>query len=302
VLFSSLIMLVVPAMAAGVAPEDIAVVSPPPTRRLGQAGDAPRDISPITLAVASMLGLSKVYRVGGPPAVAALAHGTESIAKVNLIAGPGHPVVQAAKLAVAPAVAVDGYYGTSEVVVIADGSADPACVAADLLAQAEHDPGRCFLVTWDRELLGRVVDQMQQQLPGLPRRPAIERALAEASAALLVRDLDEAIEVADRLASEHVSLAVDDPSAVAACLSHGGELFLGRDAPVAAGDYYAGPSHTLPTGTTARFSSGVSVYTFLKRTGTVAYPGGLPPQAADDIAAMAQAEGLEAHAASVRVR
>ena len=299
VLFSTLIMLAVPALVAGVARDRIAVVSPPPTRREGEPAG---DISGITLAVCRMLGLTRVYRIGGSAAVAALALGTQSVEAVDSIAGPGHPVVQAAKAHVRGVVGTDGFYGQSEVTVIADDSADPVRVAADLLAQAEHDPGRCFLIAWQAEVIANVLREMEQQLPQRNRRPAIERALREWSCGVLALNEDAAAEAADRLAAEHVSLAVRDPHAWMHRLRHGGEFFLGDAAPVAAGDYYAGPSHTLPTGTTARYSGGVSVYTFLKRSGTVAYPHGLSEQAIEDIALMAEAEGLDGHAHSVRVR
>ena len=299
VLFSTLIMLAVPASVAGVDIDRIAVVSPPPTRREGEAGG---DISTIMLAVCRMLGLTRVYRIGGPAGVAALAFGTDSVEPVDFIAGPGHPVVQAAKAQVRGVVGTDGFYGQSEVTVIADETADPVRVAADLLAQAEHDPGRCFLISWQADVLANILQEMKRQLPQRRRRPAIERALREWSCGVLAPDEDAAAEAADRLAAEHVSLAVREPRAWMNRLRHGGEFFLSDAAPVAAGDYYAGPSHTLPTGTTARYSGGVSVYTFLKRSGTVRYPAGLSTQAIEDIALMAEAEGLDGHAHSVRVR
>lgn len=299
VLFSSLIMLAVPAIVAGVDPKDITVVSPPPYRKDGgPAGD----ISPITLAVAHMLGIEKVYRVGGPVAVAALAYGTDTIAPVDFIAGPGHPVVQAAKLQLRGVVGTDGFYGASEIVTIADETAKPARIAADLIAQAEHDPGKCFFVTWQRSVLDAVQREVNEQLKQRGRAEAVVRALRDESCAVLVRDVSEAAAVADRFAAEHVNLAVADPDALLSRIEHGGEFFLGDTTPVAAGDYYAGPSHTLPTGTTARFTSGVSVYTFLKRSGTVAYRNGMSPQTIADIARLAEAEGLDGHAASVRVR
>lgn len=295
VLFSSLIMLAVPAVVAGVDPKDITVVSPPPYRK---DGDPAGDISPITLAVARMLGIEKVYRVGGPVAVAALAYGTDAIAPVDFIAGPGHPVVQAAKLRVNGVVGIDAFYGASEIVTIVDDACDPACVAADLIAQAEHDPGKCFLIAWDRAVIDGILAEIARQLPDRERHDAVAESLREASCALLVEDEAAAVAWSDRFAAEHVNLAVADPDALLAKLRHGGEFFLGNT-PVAAGDYYAGPSHTLPTDTTGRFTSGVSCITFMKRSGTVAYPHGLPPQAIADIAAMAEAEGLDGHAASV---
>ncbi|MFI4859395.1 MAG: histidinol dehydrogenase [Phycisphaerales bacterium JB063] len=303
VLFSSLIMLAVPAIVAGVDPKDITVVSPPPYRKEGEAGagEAAGDISPITLGVAHLLGIEKVYRVGGPVAVAALAYGTETIRPVNFIAGPGHPVVQAAKLRVNGVVGIDAFYGASEIVTVADSSCDVPSVAADLIAQAEHDPGKCFLIAWERAVIDAILAEVDRQLPDRDRREAIEVSFRDASCALLVKDAEDAARWSDRFAAEHVNLAVADPKGFMSTVQHGGEFFLGNT-PVASGDYYAGPSHTLPTDTTGRFASGVSCITFMKRSGTVAYPGGLPAQAIADIAAMAQAEGLDGHAASVQQR
>ena len=298
VLFSSLIMLAVPAIVAGVEPKDITVVTPPPYRKEGEAAG---DISPITLAVAHMLGIEKVYRIGGPVAVAALAYGTESISPVNFIAGPGHPVVQAAKLRVNGSVGIDAFYGASEVVTVADNTCDVDAVAADLIAQAEHDPGKCFLVAWQRRVIDAIVASVEKQLPARKRRAAIEASFKEASCALLVEDEDAAAAWSDRFAAEHVNFAVADPQAFLQKVQHGGEFFLGNT-PVASGDYYAGPSHTLPTDTTGRFTSGVSCITFMKRSGTVAYPEGMPEETIRHIATMAEAEGLDGHAASVRAR
>ena len=298
VLFSSLIMLAVPAMVAGVKPEEITVVTPPPYRKQGEPA---RDISPITLAVANMLGLSRVYRIGGPPAVAALAYGTDTIGKVNFIAGPGHPVVQAAKLRVNGVVGVDAFYGASEIVTVADDTCDVDAVAADLIAQAEHDPGKCFLIAWDRSVIDNITAAIDKQLAERKRRDAIEASFKDASFAVLVKGEAEAAEWTDTFAAEHVNLAVADPQAFLQTIQQGGEVFLGNT-PVASGDYYAGPSHTLPTDTTGRFTSGVSCITFMKRTGTVAYPNGMPQRVIGHIATMAEAEGLDGHAASVRQR
>ena len=299
-LFSTLVMLAVPALVAGVPRERIAVVHPMPYRR----ENAPaRDVSDAFKAVCGLLGLTKVYRCGGAQAVGALAYGTETIDAVDLIAGPGHPVVQLAKARVAGVCGTDGgFYGPSEVVVLADAAADPARVAADLLAQAEHDPGKCFLVVWDDAVLDAVLAELERQLPTLPRAEAVRRALAEESCVVRVADLPAAVAVADELATEHLTLAVEDPAAVAAKIRHAGEIFLGDATPVAAGDYHAGPSHCLPTGTTARFTGGISCFTFLKRTGTVNYPEGMSAETIGDIAALADAEGLRAHAASAEVR
>lgn len=300
VLFSTLIMLAVPAIVAGVAPSRISVMHPPPTRR----GDEPvPDISPIVMAVCHLLGIERLYRIGGAAGVAALAYGTATVEPVDLVAGPGNIYTQLAKQQVNGVVGTDnGFYGPSEIVTIADAAADPRKVASDLLAQAEHDPGKCFLIAWRREVIDAILDAIQTMAPSRSRLDAIRRALAEDSCALLVPDESAAARLADRLAAEHVNLAVADPGAWLARLRHGGEFFLGDAAPVAAGDYYAGPSHCLPTGTTARFTSGVSVHTFLKRSGTVAYPQGMTPRTIDHIARLASAEGLDAHAESARLR
>jgi histidinol dehydrogenase len=235
--------------------------------------------------------------------VAALAYGTERVEAVEMIAGPGNVFGQLAKQMVSGACGTDGgFYGPSEIVTIADATADARYVAADLIAQAEHDPGKCFLIAWSRDVIDAIVAEVESQLCERGRIAAIERALAEESAALLVPDEEEAARIADSIAAEHVNLAVADPEAWLARLRHGGEFFLGDQSPVAAGDYYAGPSHCLPTGTTARFASGISVHTFLKRSGTIHYRDGLPGEAMDAIIRLAELEGLDAHAESARVR
>jgi histidinol dehydrogenase len=301
VLFSTLIMLAVPAIVAGVDPKRISIAHPLPNRRAGETEIA-SDISPIVLAAAHMLGIDKVYRVGGAEGVAAFACGTDTIKPVDFIAGPGNVYSQLAKAQVNGTVGIDGFYGPSEIVTIADDSADPVRIAADLIAQAEHDPGKCFLLVWSRDVLDKIVAEVNNQIGDRNRREAIVRALENESCAVLVKDINEAAEVANRFAAEHVNLAVADTDALLEKVRHAGEVFLGDTTPVAAGDYYAGPSHCLPTGTTARFTSGISVYTFLKRTGTVAYRNGMPAKAIDHIARMAEAEGLDGHAHSARVR
>jgi histidinol dehydrogenase len=302
VLFSTVIMLAVPAIVAGVDPRRIRIVNPPPTRRSGEE-EGSSDISPVVLATCRMLGIDTVYRIGGAQAVAALAYGTETVEAVDLIAGPGNVYGQLAKQMVAGVVGTDGgFYGPSEIVTIADDRADPTCVASDLIAQAEHDPGKCFLVCWSADALRAIVAEVERQLAERGRSEIIERALASDSAAVLVTDEDEAVEVADRVAAEHVNLAVSDPERLLERLRNGGEFFLGDQSPIAAGDYYAGPSHCLPTGTTARFASGVSAYTFLKRSGTVFYRDGMSERAIEHVARLAEAEGLDAHAESARVR
>ena len=292
---STVIMTAVPAQVAGV--EDICVVCPPPT-----GGGDEAEVSHLVLGVCHMLGVTEVYRIGGAQAIAALAYGTETVGRVDFIAGPGNAFVQQAKRQLFGTVGIDGFYGPSEVVVLVDGSADPAKVAADLLAQAEHDPGSCFLIGTDRAVIDRIDAEVDRQLPNRHRRGAIEQSLADWSCAIVAADDDAGLELVDTLAAEHATLAVEDPQATLDQLRHGGAWFLGDGTPVASGDYYAGPSHCLPTGTTARFTSGISVYTFLKRSSVEHYPAGPSPQAIDDIAALAEAEGLDAHAASVRAR
>ena len=299
VLFSTLVMLAVPAQVAGVDPQSISVVNPPPYRREGEPA---RDLSPIVLATCKLLGIKSIYRIGGPAAVAALAYGTESVQAVDMVVGPGHPVVAAAQSQVRGLVGTGDYYGASEIVTIADESARASFVASDLIAQAEHDPGKCFLVTWSARVIEAVQAEMARQLKRRQRREAILRALREQSAAILVNDQDQAVAVANQIAPEHLNLAVAHPEMMLDQIRHAGGIFLGDQTPVAAGDYWAGPSHTLPTDTTARFASGVSVYTFLKRTSTVRYATGLPEDAVRAIAQLAEAEGLDAHAASVLIR
>ncbi|HEX5655730.1 MAG TPA: histidinol dehydrogenase, partial [Polyangiales bacterium] len=221
---------------------------------------------------------------------------------IDMIVGPGNTYVQLAKAQLAGIVGSDGFYGPSEILTIADSSANPARVASDLLAQAEHDPGMCFLVAWEQAVIDAVGREIEAQLAVRKRAAALRKALANDSCAVLVRDVAEAAAVANRIACEHVSLAVKDPDALLPLVRHGGEILLGDATPMAAGDYWAGPSHCLPTGTTARFTSGLSPYTFLKRVGTIRYRNGFPKAAAEAIALLAEAEGLDAHAESARLR
>jgi histidinol dehydrogenase len=286
---SSLIMLAVPAQVAGV--KRIAVCTP--ASKYGQ--------SDIVLAAYHQLGLTEVFRAGGAAAVAALALGTQTIQPVDKLVGPGNTYLQLAKQLLSGCVGIDGFLGPSEILTIADESANPGFVAADLLAQAEHDPGSCFLLTDSQQLADAVVAQIALQTTLLRRHAAIVGALADHSA-IIVGSMEELIAWANRFAAEHVSLQTRDNDAVLARLRHAGAVFIGPYSPVAAGDYIAGPSHCLPTNTTARFSSGVSVYEFLKRSSLVRY--GKQGLAADapGIIALANAEHLDAHAASIRIR
>jgi histidinol dehydrogenase len=287
---SSLIMLAVPAQVAGV--KRIVVCSPP--SKYGK--------SDLVLAACHELKLADVFRAGGAAAVAAMAFGTRTISAVDKIVGPGNKYVQLAKRALAGCVGIDGFLGPSEIVVIADETGRADFIAADLIAQAEHDPGSCFLLTTSAVLADDVVDEVERQAASLSRKPAIAKALRDESAIVVDPSMPVLIELANRLAAEHVNVQTRDDQAVLARVMHAGAVFLGPYSPVAAGDYVAGPSHCLPTNTTARFSSGISVYEFLKRGSVVRYtPQGLAGDA-DAIVAMANAEYLDGHAASVRVR
>ena len=294
---SSVYMLAVPAQVAGVG--QLSLVSPPPTVR---PGEPVGDISPLVLGACDMLELKQIYRVGGAQAMAALAFGTETIKPVDFIAGPGNAYTQQAKRQLLGIVGIDGFFGPSEVVILADATADPQRIAADLLAQAEHDPGCCFLISTRRNVIDAILAEVEQQLPQRQRRDAIVQALTDWSAAICVPDDETAASLVDALAAEHVTLAVEDPEATLKTLQHGGAWFLGDATPVASGDYIAGPSHCLPTGTSARYNSGCSVYTFLKRSSVEQYPNGMPDEVIDDIARLAEAEGLDAHAHRARAR
>lgn len=296
---SSVIMLAVPALAAGVDPSKISIVTPPPTRH----GSEPAgDIAPLVLATCALVGIERVYRIGGAQAMAALAYGTKAVEPVDFIAGPGNAYTQLAKQQLMGRVGIDGFYGPSEIVIISDATPNPTRVALDLIAQAEHDPGRCILVSWSRNMIEAINAQIQVHTPNMKRKDAIEKSFKDWSAAVLVKDEAAAIEVVNQLAAEHVNIAAANAEQILKKLKHGGAFFIRDESPVAAGDYYAGPSHSLPTGTTARFSSGVSVYTFLKRSSTVFYREGMSLATTEAIAMFAEAEGLGAHAESARAR
>jgi histidinol dehydrogenase len=287
---SSLIMLAVPAQVAGV--KRIAVCTPP--SKYGR--------SELVLAACHELGLTDVYRAGGAAAIAAMALGTKTIPRVDKIVGPGNLYVQMAKRMLAGCVGVDGFLGPSEILVIADDSGRAVFIASDLIAQAEHDPGSCFLLTTSEKLAVNVVAQVELQSASLKRKEAIFAALSGSSAVIVDPSMDRLIDLANEFAAEHVNLQTRDDRALLAKLRHAGAVFVGPYSPVAAGDYVAGPSHCLPTNTTARFSSGISVYEFLKRSSVVKYDAKGLARDADAIVALADAEGLDAHAASAKVR
>jgi histidinol dehydrogenase len=287
---SSLIMLAVPAQTAGV--KRIVVCTP--GSKFGK--------SDVVLAAAHEIGIEEMYRVGGAAAVGALAFGTETIRPVDKIVGPGNSYVQIAKRLVAGCVGVDGYLGPSEILTLADESANPAFVASDLIAQAEHDPGSCFLLTTSESLANEVLKQIKHQLQSLKRVEPITRALRQESMIVVHHSMDGLIQLANIIACEHVNLQTKDNAGVLAKLRHAGAVYVGEYSPVAAGDYVAGPSHCLPTNTTARFASGISVYEFMKRSSVVRYDRDSLSRDAQAIVALANAEQLDAHAASVSVR
>jgi histidinol dehydrogenase len=256
----------------------------------------------VVLAACAELKLEHVYRAGGAAAIGAMAFGTKTIPAVDKIVGPGNTYVQLAKRAVAGAVGVDGFLGPSEILVLADETGRADVIAADLIAQAEHDPGSCFLLTTSMPLAERVRGELEAQTNVLDRAPAIVNALRDRSAIVVDASMDRLIDLANQFAAEHVSVQVKDEAAVMKKLVHAGAVFVGPFSPVAAGDYVAGPSHCLPTNTTARFSSGISVYEFLKRSSVVKYAAEGLANDADAIVALATAEQLAGHAASVKAR
>lgn len=287
---SSLIMLAVPAQVAGV--NKVVVCTPP--SKYGR--------SDLVLAACHELKLEYVFRAGGAAAIGAMAFGTKSIPAVDKIVGPGNAYVQLAKRLLAGCVGIDAFLGPSEIVVLADETGDAKFIASDLLAQAEHDPGSCFLLTTSEKLSRDVASELEEQTAALSRKAAIEKSLANDSAIIVDPSMDRLIDLSNRFAAEHVNLQVREEKSVLAKLTSAGAVFVGPYSPVAAGDYIAGPSHCLPTNTTARFSSGISVYEFLKRSSVARYEKQGLANDASCIIELANAEHLDAHAASVKSR
>ena len=288
---SSVLMGVVPAAVAGV---DHVAVATPPAEELPAA----------TLAAAHVAGADAVYQVGGAQAVAALAHGTETVAPVEKIVGPGNKWVTAAKAEVRGDVEIDFLAGPSEVLVVCDGTADPDLVAADLLAQAEHDPNASAVcVTDDPATAEAVADACERQMAGRDRREVIEAALDnDASGVLCARSMSEAVLFAEEYAAEHLSIVADDEEAILDRIDSAGSVFLGETAPVAAGDYASGPNHVLPTGGLAAVAGGLSVDHFLRSTTVQKLDGEALADLRETVTTLARAEGLEAHAESVEKR
>ena len=288
---SSVLMNAIPAQVAGV--ERLVIASPAPGG----------EVNPLVLLAARLAGVATIYRIGGAQAIAALAYGTETIAPVDKITGPGNAYVAAAKRQVHGQVGIDSIAGPSEILIIADGGANPAWIALDLLAQAEHDAvARAILVTDSADLARAVAAAVEEALATLPRREIAGASWRDHGAIIRVRDMSEAAALADRIAAEHLHIQTADPEAVAAQIRNAGAIFLGAWTPEAMGDYVAGPNHVLPTARTARFSSGLSVLDFMKRT-TITRFGPEAMRAVGPAAVrLAQAEGLGAHAASVSAR
>jgi histidinol dehydrogenase len=288
---SSVLMNAIPAVVAGV--RDLIMVTPTP------GGEA----NPLVLAAARVAGVSRVFRVGGAQAVAALAFGTARIPKVDVITGPGNAWVAEAKRQLYGVVGIDMVAGPSEVVIVSDGKSNPDWIAADLLAQAEHDPvAQSILITTSAAEADAVEAAVARQLESLPTAAVASASWRDHGAIIVIGDLAEALPLLDALAPEHAELMVDDPDWLFARMRHAGSVFLGRHTPEAAGDYLAGPNHVLPTGRRARFASGLSVVDFMKRTTFLdCGPAGLAAIGPAG-AAIADVEGLAAHAASIRLR
>ncbi len=291
---SSVLMNVIPAQVAGV--PEIAMVTPPATG--GEEG-----INPYILVAAAEVGVKEIYRVGGAQAVAALAYGTESIPPVDKIVGPGNIYVALAKRHVYGAVDIDSIAGPSEIVVLADDTADAAYVAADLLSQAEHDEmASAVLVTPSERLALAVRSEVLNRLETLPRKAIARRSIEDYGAILTVADIEEGIDVVNRLAPEHLELLVDDPFRYLGAVENAGAIFLGPYSSEPVGDYFAGPNHILPTNGTARFSSPLSVDDFLKKSSLIYYSKEALMTNGHKIMTMARHEGLEAHARAIQVR
>jgi histidinol dehydrogenase len=285
-------MTAVPARVAGV--REIVLVTPP-----GPEGQVP----PAVLAAAGVAGVTEGWRIGGAQAIAALAYGTATIRRVDKIVGPGNVYVALAKARVFGDVGIDMVAGPSEVVIVADHGADPAWIAADLLAQAEHDPmARALLITDAPELLPGVEAALTAQLERLPRRAIASESLVANGAFILVADLEAAVDVVNRLAPEHLELMVAVPAALLPRVRHAGAIFLGAHTPEVVGDYVAGPNHVLPTAGTARFASPLGTEDFVKRSSVIEYsPSGLAA-AQPHLAALARIEGLDGHGRAAEQR
>lgn len=288
---STVLMTAVPAQAAGV--QEIAIVVPPT-----EFGAYNIDM----LATCYELGITEVYRVGGAQAVAALAYGVEGIEKVDKIVGPGNMFVALAKKHVFGEVDIDSIAGPSEVIVLADETANAKFVASDLISQAEHSPGSGVLITWHAPLIEEVKTELERQLALLSRGDLAQQCLEDYGAFILARNEEEAAELTDMLATEHLHISTAEPEKMLSRVQNAGAIFLGHYTPVALGDYVAGPSHVLPTGGTARFANGLCAIDFLKRSSIISYNKAALQQDANAVRTLADKEGLTAHRSSVDLR
>lgn len=288
---SSVIMNAVPARVAGVS--EVVMVVPTPDG----------EINPYVLVAARLAGVDRIFRIGGAQAVAALAYGTETVPRVDKVTGPGNIFVATAKKLVFGQVGIDMIAGPSEILVVSDGSGNPAHLAADLLSQAEHDElASAMLITTDRAFGERVAAEVEKQLATLTRAAIARKSWDDYGVVIVTRDLAEAVSFANRLAPEHLELAVDNPFEILPLVRNAGAIFLGHFTPESVGDYLAGPNHTLPTGGTARFFSPLSVDDFVKKSSLIYFSENALGRLGDDIVRIAELEGLEAHAASVSIR
>lgn len=289
---STVLMNAIPAKVARV--PRIVMVTPPGREKT---------INPAVLVAAQEAGIQEIYRVGGSQAIAALAYGTETIPKVDVITGPGNIYVMLAKKLVYGTVGIDSLAGPSEVLIIADSHANPTYLATDLLAQAEHDPmAAAILITTDNTLAEKVAAEVEHQLINHPRRLLTEKAIAHYGVIIVVDTLEEAAELSNAFAPEHLELEVEDPWSLVEHIRHAGAIFLGSSTPEAVGDYLAGPNHTLPTSGAARYASALGVETFMKHSSIIHYSPEALQNTAHAIDVLATAEGLTSHADSVRVR
>ena len=290
---SSVLMNVIPAKVAGV--KELALITPPLKK------SQPPHVNDLVLAAAHFVGINEIYKVGGAHGIAALAFGTESIKKVDKIVGPGNVYVTLAKKLVFGLVGIDKLAGPSEVLVIADDSADPKLVAAEMLAQAEHDPdARAVLVSPSEKLIEKVEAEVTRQFTLLPRKIIMERSLKNNGKAVRVKDINAAVEVANLVGPEHLVIMTKKAEKVAEKIENAGAVFVGGSSPVALGDYIAGTNHVLPTEATARFSSPLGVWDFVKRQSLINYSSSALKKVAKNVEVLAALEGLEAHAATVK--
>lgn len=289
---STVLMDAIPAKLAGV--KQVIMVSPP--NKEGK-------INPVILTAAKIVGIDKIFKVGGAQAIAALAYGTESIPKVDKIVGPGNAYVAEAKKQVFGVVSIDMIAGPSEILIIADSKSDPKHIAADLLSQAEHDKmASAVLVTDSTELANKVSAELEKQIPLLERSEIARESIDKNGKIIVANDIESVIDISNEIAPEHLELCLDNPFDYLDRIRHAGSIFMGRNCPEALGDYFAGPNHTLPTGGTAKFSSPLSVDDFVKKTQYTYYTADALEKVADDVAFFATKEGLTAHAKSVTVR